>query len=397
MSQKKTKEFSGRLGDLSENQSSVLKTVRKHLNDRNIYDTRYDDWMLLRFCRVKKFKVSDIISMIDKEIHFREIHDLDHFFDHYDHRIDEFMKKNLTAGYSGISKEGYPINIEILANFDLQVISEQGTKEDNIMFNCKNQEKLLNVVLPYCSFLADKRIDQQITIVDLKGFNYMPGIWNKSYREGPALASEVVNNNYPDTSYKIFIINTPFAFSALWAIMKKVLPESHVKKIRVLGSSYKKELQKDIDADQLPSLLGGTVANFPDNKMPWSEYLDYCYTKKTWYPIRQARFSDPLKIVEFNPMKPDEIDNQLMMSYNFGYSERSMNYDQNVEEHVSGIKVPKMHIVNEGGLTLRKQIREFDWNDLSKTEPIGLTIQTLKIIKEGGFIPFNKASNNGCT
>ena len=201
MLKKKNIEFSGWLGDLSEEQTSVLIAVKKHLHNKNIYDTRYDDWMLLRFCRVKKFKLSDIISMIDKEIHFREIHDVEHLFDYDFSRCDEFVRKYHLHGYSGISKEGHPVCIEILKNFDMKAMLEMTTKEDVIMKSCRQQELILNVILPCCSKLANKRIDQQISIYDLEGYNYKPGLWTSAIRDAFRLASDITNDNYPETTY----------------------------------------------------------------------------------------------------------------------------------------------------------------------------------------------------
>ena len=242
MSDKIIKEFSGWLGDLSEQQISVLTAVRKHLHDRDIYDTRYDDWMLLRFCRVKNFKIPDIISMIDKEIHFREIHNIENTFQYDHHRCNEYTGKYINLGYSGVSKEGMPVCVEILTKLDLKAMVEQTTQKDLIMFVCQKQEILQNIVLPYCTKLAGKRIDQQITIYDLKGLDLKSVIWNKTYREHCMAASDAVLHNYPELTYQTWMINTSFAFSALWVIMKTFLPKSYVKKMRIFGSSYKKEL-----------------------------------------------------------------------------------------------------------------------------------------------------------
>lgn len=242
MFQKKKKEFSGWLGDLSEEQGSALTAARKHLHDRDIYDTRYDDWMLLRFCRVKKFKVPEVIKMLDAEINFRAVHDLEHLFDYNFQRCDEYARQYHLHGYSGISKEGFPINIEILKTFDIIAMCGMTNKEDVIMNVCRQQEAVLNVILPICSKLAGKRIDQQITIYDMEGANYKPAIWNSAYRDIFRIGSDASDDNFPETSYQIVLINTPFIFSALWVILKATLSKRAVKKIKVLGTNFRKEL-----------------------------------------------------------------------------------------------------------------------------------------------------------
>lgn len=40
----------------------------------------------------------------------------------------------------------------------------------------------------------------------------------------------------------MFIINAPFLFSGVWMVLKPFLDEKTTNKIKILGSSYKKEL-----------------------------------------------------------------------------------------------------------------------------------------------------------
>ena len=57
---------------------------------------------------------------------------------------------------------------------------------------------------------------------------------------------------------KTFIVNTGWTFSALWGIAKVFLDEKTKKKVNIEGSSFKKQLLKEVDPDQLPEWLGGT-------------------------------------------------------------------------------------------------------------------------------------------
>jgi len=70
-------------------------------------------------------------------------------------------------------------------------------------------------------------------------------------------ASSVGQNRYPETMGKFFIINVPWTFSAVWAIVKPWLDEVTVKKIIILGGTYKEELLKQIPVENLPVQFGG--------------------------------------------------------------------------------------------------------------------------------------------
>lgn len=57
---------------------------------------------------------------------------------------------------------------------------------------------------------------------------------------------------------KFYIINSPWAFSTIWSLIKGWLDEATVAKIHILGSDYKAQLLQQISPDALPSYLGGT-------------------------------------------------------------------------------------------------------------------------------------------
>merc|ERR1712183_1129042 len=305
---KKKDQFTGTVGSLSEHQSQVLDAVRKHLISKNIHDTRYDDWMLLRFCRVKNFKLQDITKMIDNEIQYRIDEDIENLLNYDFSRVDEFEDKFYKHGYSGISEEGMPVNIEKMTTFDVKRMLEMTTFKDVEKAVCRNQEEVLNIVFPICSQLANKRIDKQITIYDLKDANYGPLIMNSDARKIFAKGADTSDHYYPETVHQIWVVNAPFMFSAVWSFVKLVLNEKSANKIKVYGSKYQKDLHQIIDPDQLPDFLGGTQTSFPKEDIPWAKYRQYCTDKKTFYPLTNCRISDPEEIAQRNCMLPDYIE-----------------------------------------------------------------------------------------
>lgn len=46
-------------------------------------------------------------------------------------------------------------------------------------------------------------------------------------------------------------------FTAVWTVCKQLLDEVTVKKIVIVGSSYKKSLLESIDEENIPDFLGG--------------------------------------------------------------------------------------------------------------------------------------------
>ena len=86
------------------------------------------------------------------------------------------------------------------------------------------------------------------------------------------------NFYYPEILGKIFIINAPFLFTALWKIAKLWIDKKTQAKVSILGGSYKNELLESIDKDMLPDYLGGKRVGTP--KFPWDDYWNYSINKK---------------------------------------------------------------------------------------------------------------------
>jgi hypothetical protein len=69
-------------------------------------------------------------------------------------------------------------------------------------------------------------------------------------------SSKIIQGHYVERCHKIFIVNTPFFFNALWKIVAPMVNDNTRRKIRILGSNYS-ELLDCIDESQLPVRYGG--------------------------------------------------------------------------------------------------------------------------------------------
>jgi hypothetical protein len=77
---------------------------------------------------------------------------------------------------------------------------------------------------------------------------------------------------------KFYIINAPWAFGAIWSLIKGWLDEVTVSKIDVIGSQYKDKLLAQIPAENLPKVFGGTCECAGGCSMsdvgPWKDELE---------------------------------------------------------------------------------------------------------------------------
>ena len=62
---------------------------------------------------------------------------------------------------------------------------------------------------------------------------------------------------YPERLGMLFVVNAPSFFTKVWSIVKKWLDKRMLGKVHILGADYEQVLLKYIDAENLPSFLGG--------------------------------------------------------------------------------------------------------------------------------------------
>lgn len=151
-------------------------------------------------------------------------------------------------------QDGRPIYIEQLGKLNIKALYACTTPDRQLKRLVLEYERSLLYRLPACSRACGHPVETYCTILDLGGISISNFFQVKDY---VMEASGVGQNRYPETMGKFFIINAPWTFSAVWAIIKPWLDEVTVKKINILGGTYREELLKHIPAESLPKQFGG--------------------------------------------------------------------------------------------------------------------------------------------
>ncbi|KAG5648433.1 hypothetical protein DXG03_005007 [Asterophora parasitica] len=152
-------------------------------------------------------------------------------------------------------KKGRPLNIHYFSGMNLPKLYKECTPEKHWQTVLVNCESLPREILPAASRKAGKPIGTVFVIVDLKGFG-LSQFWQMK-----ALARnsfQVSQDYFPETMGQLAIVNAPSTFTAIWAIIKPWLSKATAEKVDILGHNYKDVLLKLVDADALPTSLGGT-------------------------------------------------------------------------------------------------------------------------------------------
>ncbi|KAG6906973.1 hypothetical protein DXG01_011170 [Tephrocybe rancida] len=249
------KPLPGRLGNLSPEKEEALAKFKEELIAEGIFvPERMDDAFLLRFLRARKFDLVEAWKMLKEAEEWRKSDNVDDIISTFDFKEKREVDKYYPQYYHKTDKDGRPIYIEVLGKLDIEALYSVTTPDRQIKRLICEYEKSAKYRFPACSKEFGHPVETSCTILDLYNVSL-----SKFYRVKDYVmeASKISSDKYPETMGKFYIINAPWAFSAVWSVVKPWLDPVTVAKINILGSSYQDELFKQIPRQNLPKQFGG--------------------------------------------------------------------------------------------------------------------------------------------
>lgn len=241
-------------GYLTDSEKSALEQLKLMLEAEG-YVERTDDSTLLRFLRARKFDIMLAKKMYEDCEKWRKEFGTNTILTDFTYEEKPIVAKFYPQYYHKTDIDGRPIYIEELGAVNITQMYKITTQERMLKNLVWEYESFAKYRLPACSRKAGVLIETSCTILDLKGISITAASQVLSYvRE----ASYIGQNYYPERMGKFYLINAPFGFSTAFRLFKPFLDPVTVSKIFILGSSYKKDLLKQIPAENLPTKFGGT-------------------------------------------------------------------------------------------------------------------------------------------
>lgn len=218
------------------------------------YEKRLDDASLLRFLRARKFVLEKAKTMfVDCET-WREKFGTNTILTDFQYTEKPLVAKMYPQYYHKTDKDGRPCYFEELGKVYLPDMLKITTQERMLKNLVWEYELFTQNRLPACSRKQGYLVETSCTIMDLKGISISAAYQVVGYVKE---ASKIGQDYYPERMGKFYCINAPFGFSTAFKLFKPFLDPVTVSKIHILGSSYKKELLKQIPAENLPTKFGG--------------------------------------------------------------------------------------------------------------------------------------------
>lgn len=109
------------------------------------------------------------------------------------------------------------------------------------------------------SLRHNKQIEKQVIVMDMKNVALTPDAMAIRVFRRTVVIDEAA---YPERLETLYMINAPFTFSIMWALIKPWIDPVTVQKFQIVGSNYQDILKDKIAADQIPVEYGGTCESF---------------------------------------------------------------------------------------------------------------------------------------
>ena len=112
----------------------------------------------------------------------------------------------------------------------------------------------------YASKKYGRPVTKSVVVLDLTNINMMPDLQAISYSRRQITLDQ---NFYPETLHRFFIINAPWFFTAIFALISPFMDARTKEKIHILGTDFLPALLECIDISEIPVELGGEMVDTP--------------------------------------------------------------------------------------------------------------------------------------
>lgn len=132
-------------------------------------------------------------------------------------------------------------------------------KEDDLFIRHIRQQEVMVRRLKNASLRHNKPIEKQVIVMDMKNVALTPDVMAARVFRRTVVIDEAA---YPERLETLYMINAPFTFSILWALIKPWIDPVTVQKFQIIGSNFQDILKDKISEEYIPVEYGGTCESF---------------------------------------------------------------------------------------------------------------------------------------
>lgn len=171
------------------------------------------------------------------------------------------QKHLLPHALHGEDKEGRPLYYELSGRISTNYkhIKKHWTVDDLVQLHVRAMEMCV-LRTEHASRRHNKPIYQWVVVNDLSHINLTPDFDLISYARRVVAIDQ---NYYPERLHKLFMVNTPWFFSAIFAMLSPFLDAETLAKFNIIHGNHLPRLLEVIDVTEIPEELGGQMKNTP--------------------------------------------------------------------------------------------------------------------------------------
>jgi hypothetical protein len=233
----------------------VMEECADQLYARQIVEHR-DDTIIIKCLKEKKSNLKQATELFVKLMTWRKERNIDRALDEWNFDV-EGIKDAYPHTFHGFDANGRPIYIERLGKIDTKKLSKFVTTEQFADYHILHHEYLQRVLLPKASEKAGHPVKQFITICDLEGIGLSQ--LSKSVLDLLGKIAEIDQNYYPASGHRLYLVNVPWLFKAIWKLIAPFIAARGRDKIKIIYGSLEGKLGSSIELSDLPTYLGGKV------------------------------------------------------------------------------------------------------------------------------------------
>lgn len=248
-----------------------------------------------RFCQARDFKLDLALKMWRDHVAWRRQKGLYDLVDSVDGRTPrlcaEYKFDNLIGvkeayqfGHHKVDSYGRPVVIDRVGAMDYKKLKGACPDLATLMeYFIWYAECTMQYRMPAATLQAGRITYKGSYIIDLKGFGLKS--FTKERKDFLLDFTKIMSDNYPECVERMFIINSPFVFRTVWALIAPILTKRTRDKIKILGgeSEYRKYLDEMYanGLSDLPTCVGGTdeSCDFMNEMGPWASILPKCHER----------------------------------------------------------------------------------------------------------------------
>jgi len=241
------------LESLSPDQKQKVQELRESIKSKQVLTEinklMFNDSHYARFLVSTDFDIEKAVKKFVNYINWRQQYGTDLLLD-ADLIEESDVRQDYPYGFHQADKKGRPIQVHRL-----------GSLKANDLFDNVDADKILKVFVRDLEIAwrelmpaAGKKADQIFVLVDLKGIK-LKDLSSKNIKGFFNSYLKIVQDNYPELLYRVFVLNSPMLFQNIWDELKSDLSERTAAKVTITGGRNEAELETLIDKDILGEIF----------------------------------------------------------------------------------------------------------------------------------------------